>query len=755
MKLLDFGLATAFRDSPPDGGSRHSIMGTAAYASPEQVKGRPADRRSDIWAFGALFYELLSGRRAFAGDTTSEIVTSVLRQGIDWSTLPTSTPASVRQLLTRCLERDLRLRLRDIGEARIAIEQVGHTDAETRVQETVPVAARRPAGPVWLSLAALAVAGSVVAVISSSIWRGVPPAPPVTRFTHVLPAGSSISLPASRHAVAVSPDGQLMVYVTAGGLQLRSMSNLDVQTIRGTEQAGAVTTPVFSPTGDAIAFWSPVDRTIKRVPVAGGEAVSIAPADDPFGMSWYGNTILFGQGGKGIVRVRADGGAVEAVVRVNEGEEAHGPQMLPDGDHVLFTLAAGTSADRWDRARIVVQSLSTGQRTTIVSGGTDARYVPPGLLVYGRSDTVFGSGTLFGVAFDASRMTAGAAAPLIDGVRTSNSRVTGALQFDVSASGTLVYVPGSRVGPEFGKQQLVRADRSGKTEALAVPPNNYRAVRVSPDGSRIALEVAAGNESDIYVHDMGRSSSLRPLTFGGQNRYPIWSANGRQIAFQSNREGDTAIFTQPADGSGAPERLTKPGAGESHAPECWSPDGRTLLFSIATSSHVSLATLSVSDARVTAFGKVWSTIPMNARFSPDGRWVAYNESDRTGKSMIFVEPFPATDVRYPLVVQGPASVAHKPVWSRRGELIYVPRLGALEAVSVVMRPAFAFGTAVPLPRQFIPGAPAVRALYDILPDDRFVGVVPVGDSDAIYSAPQIQVVLNWLEELKRLVSANR
>jgi Tol biopolymer transport system component len=442
-------------------------------------------------------------------------------------------------------------------------------------------------------------------------------------------------------------------------------------------------------------------------------------------------------------------------VRVNEGEEAHGPQMLPDGDHVLFTLATGTSADRWDRARIVVQSLSTGQRTTIVSGGTDARYVPPGLLVYGRSDTVFGSGTLFGVAFDASRMTAGAAAPLVDAVRTSNSRVTGALQFDVSASGTLVYVPGSRVGPEFGKQQLVLADRVGKTETLPVPPNSYRAVRVSPDGLRIALEVASGNESDIYVYDIGHSSPLRPVTFDGKNRYPVWSADGRRIAFQSDREGDAAIFIQPADGSGAASRLTRPGAGESHAPECWSADGRTLLFSVATSSHVSLATLSVKNARVTAFGKARSAIPVNARLSPDGRWVAYNESDRTGKSMIFVEPFPATDARYQLVVQGPASVPHKPVWSHRGELIYVPRLGALEAVSLVMRPAFAFGTAVPLPRQFNPGAPAVRALYDILPDDRFVGVVPVGDSDAIYAAPEIQVVLNWLEELKRLVPAHR
>ena len=755
VKLLDFGLATAFRNAATSGGEHGELMGTPAYASPEQLKGRATDRRTDIWAFGAVLYELLSGCRAFAGATTSDIVTAVLQHRIDWSVLPATTPLPVRGLLTRCLERDVRHRLRDIGEARIELEHVSSAaDGETPpLGETRGAAARQ-----WrrAPLLIAAVGGIALAAAAAAAWslRPAPAAAPaVARFTHSLPAGQSITLPATRHVVAVSRDGQQMVYVTDAGLQLRSMSSLDVRTIRGTEGLGAVTTPVFSPAGDAIAFWTPLDRRIKRVPVAGGEAVSIVAADDPYGMSWDGDHLLFGQGAKGIMRVRADGGVPEVLASVGSNEEAHGPQLLPGGAHILFTVATGTGADRWDTANIVVQSLSSGKRTVVIAGGTDARYVPTGHLVYGRSDTRFGNGTLFAVPFDTAQMAiTGPALPVIDGIRTSGSRMSGALQFALSASGTLVYLPGSRVGPEYGKQQLVLADRSGRIEPLPTAPSDFRAIRVSPDGARIATEVGTADDANIYISDTAAAALLRRLTFGGRNRCPVWSADGKLIAFQSDRDGDRAIFAQAADGSGAAERLTTPGVGESHTPESWSPDGRTLLFSVTTPSIGSLATLSMDNRGVTVFSDVTSVIPMNARFSPDGRWVAYARADRGTSSTIFVEPFPSTGAKYQLVVQGPPSTAHKPVWAPDGrELLYVPRLGGFEAVSVTMRPAFAFGYAVPVPRKFNPGAPPVRALYDITPDGRFVGVIPVGDSGAIYSAPQIEVVLNWFEELRRLV----
>jgi Tol biopolymer transport system component len=266
------------------------------------------------------------------------------------------------------------------------------------------------------------------------------------------------------------------------------------------------------------------------------------------------------------------------------------------------------------------------------------------------------------------------------------------------------------------------------------------------------MEMGTSDDVNIYITDIAASAPLRRLTLGGRNHGPVWTADGQHLTFQSDRDGDRAIFLQSADGSSAAARLTTPGVGQSHTPESWSPDGRTLLFSVTTSSSVSLATLLTDDRRVSAFSDVTSSMPMDARFSPDGQWVAYKRADRGMPSTIFVEPFPATGAKYPLVVQGPPSAAHKPVWSPdTRELLYVPRLGGFEAVSVTTHPAFAFGHAVPVPRKFIPGAPTVRALYDVTPKGRFVGVVPVGDTGAIYSAPQIEVVLNWFEELKRLV----
>jgi hypothetical protein len=508
---------------------------------------------------------------------------------------------------------------------------------------------------------------------------------------------------------------------------------------------------VFSPDGAAIAFWAPVDRTIKTIPVRGGTAVTIASADNPYGMTWSRDSLVLGQGRKGIMRVRADGGTPAVLVRIGDDEEAHGPQMLPGEEAILFTLAKGTAADRWDTARIVVQSLATGQRTELMTGGSDARYVPTGHLVFGRSDTGFGAGTLFAAPFDVARMRiTGSSRPVVDGIRTSSSRSSGAFQYDVSPTGTLVFIPGSPVGPEWGKQRLLIADRTGQANPLPITPNEYRALRVSPDGARIAVEMASADGVNIYISDIAGATPLERLTFAGRNRSPIWAPDSRRIAYQSDRQGDRAIFVQPVDGARSPERLTTPALGESHAPESWSPDGRTLLFSITTSSGVSLATLSMANHRVTAFSDLQSAIPPNARFSPDGRWVAYARSDRGMPSTIYVEPFPSTGAKYQLAVQGSPGTAHKPVWSHDGrELLYVPRLGGFEAVRVTTRPTFAFGNAVAIDRKFNPGAPAVRALYDITPDDRFVGLVPIGDHARIYSAPTVQVVLNWFEEVRR------
>jgi Tol biopolymer transport system component len=290
-------------------------------------------------------------------------------------------------------------------------------------------------------------------------------------------------------------------------------------------------------------------------------------------------------------------------------------------------------------------------------------------------------------------------------------------------------------------------------ERLDLPPNTYRGARAAPDGTRIAFEIDNRNEAMVYVYALSGESPMRRLTFGGNNRSPIWTSDGSRVVFQSDRGGDHAIFWQAADGSGTAERLTTPAQGETHAPESWSPTGETLLFSITKGSDVSLWTLSLRDRKVAPYGDVHSVYPTGATFSPDGRWVAYATMEQ-GKpgTTIYVQPFPATGAKYELFVKASNSnTPHKPRWSPDGkELFYVPRLGGFEAVTVTTTPTFAFGNAVTVPRPFQPGAPNSRTLYDIMPDGRFVGLVTVGQTDPTYTAPHIQVVLNWFEELKRI-----
>jgi Tol biopolymer transport system component len=517
----------------------------------------------------------------------------------------------------------------------------------------------------------------------------------------------------------------------------------------------ALSDPTFSPDGQSIAFYAPADQAIKRIAVTGGVAVTICRADIPYGIDWQPDGIVFGQGRKGIMRVSPNGRTPETLVRVNEAEEAHGPQLLPDGQHVLFTLATGIDFDRWDKARVVVQSLVSGERKTLIEPATDGRYVQTGHLVY-----AFGP-ALFAVPFDAGRLAAtGGPVAMIAGVSRSAGRETGGAQFALSNNGSLAYVPGGTSGPEWGQQELLLADQKGSVDLLKLPPGPYRGgPRASPDGTHIAFGTDDGDEAIVYTYDLAATSPMRRLTFGGRNRFPVWSADARHVAFQSDREGDVAIFQQQADGTGTAERLTKPEPGEAHMPESWSSDGKTLLFSVTKGVDVSLWTLSLATRLPTPFGEVHSSYPTGARFSPDGRWVAYAQ---TGEGMarigIYVQPFPATGARYQLFVKEVTATTrintpHKVAWSPDGkQLFYIPRLGGFEVVSVTTKPTFAFGNAVAVPRGFAPGAPNSRTLYDMTPSGKFLGLRPVGQVDVRdFSAPRIELVLNWFEELRARV----
>jgi Tol biopolymer transport system component len=461
---------------------------------------------------------------------------------------------------------------------------------------------------------------------------------------------------------------------------------------------------IFSPDGQSIAFWKlgSDGATLMRVPVAGGTALSIANTEIPYGASWGPDGILFGQGANGILRVSPNGGTPEPIIKVARDELAHGPQMLPDGRTVLFTLAKTGSDDAWDKAKIVAQSLADGTRTVLIDGGSDGRYVSSGHLVYAVG------GTLFAVAFDAKTLSIkGSPVPVLAGVRRVIGGSTGATQLSISDSGTLVYLPGPAGPAAVTIGTVVIGDGRGEPVPLQIPPGQYTHPRVSPDGKVLAVGRNEGAQSDIWAYDLSGQTEIRRLTFGGTNRFPVWSSDGRRVTFQSARGGNRAIYWQAADGAGAADRLTNAAEGEAHVPESWSPDGTHLLFSVVKGTTYSLWVLRLIDRKTESFGTVQSIQPLSAVFSPDGRWVAYAFSDQPGglsspNRGVFVEPFPPTEEKY----QVPKSaVDFHPVWSRDGKaILYIPSSTSITvSVPVLAHPSLAFGKPVQLPRVPRPG----------------------------------------------------
>jgi eukaryotic-like serine/threonine-protein kinase len=751
VKVLDFGLAKALDTTESGSGSgaglTHSptltfagatqagmILGTAPYMAPEQAKGRPADKRSDVWAFGCVLYEMLTGRRAFAGDDVSDVLASVIKSDPDWSALPADLPIAVRALLEGCLQKDRKQRIGDISTTLYILREPRALGA------SASAASRAPASPVmrrWLPLAAgIAIGAATVAALWT--FRRPQPSPAlITRFAIALPAGQQLTLP--RQAVDISPDGSRIVYSADGRLYLRSMSEIDPRPIPGADGAIA---PAFSPDGQSIVFVG--GDSLKRIPATGGTPLAICTvAPGPASVRWDADGIVFAEPGTGIMRVAANGGKPELLAKVPASEALpHGGQQLPGG-YLLFTTARRTGSDFiWDEGRIVVQSLKSGERKTIVEGGSDGRYIPTGHLVYAVS------GTLFVAPFDVKKLAiTGSPVPIVEGVSRASSISSGAAQFAFSESGSMVYVPGAA---STARQEVMVFDRTGKSEPLKLPAGRYAYPRVSPDGKRLAVETNDGRETNVSVYDLSGTSSPRRLTFGGNNRYPIWSADGRRVTFQSDREGDRAIFWQPADG-GTAERLTKPEQGVSHVAESWSPDGRTLLFSAVKNTDVSLWMLGLPDRKTAPFDDVHSVnFPPESMFSPDGRWVAYQVGESfQSEGTTFVQPFPPNGAKYQIARGG------RPAWSRDGtELFFVPAPGQFMVTKVTSQPTFTFSTPTPVPRGFGVADPLTPRPYDILPDGRIVGVAYASTVGATRPM-EIQVVTNWFEELRARVPTSK
>jgi serine/threonine-protein kinase len=752
VKVLDFGLAKALAitstnptlsNSPTmlSGSIGGMIVGTASYMSPEQARGRDADQRSDVFAVGCVLYEMLTGRQAFQGGEVSDVLASVLKTEPDWSALPPGLKPRLRDVLRRCLEKEPRRRWHAIADVRLELEAAA-ADPVAIIADPIPVPARGALPKRAIPLFVIAFIGILTVFILKAL--GPTPSATVIRFPFMLPDGQQFT--GNTHLmVAMSPDGTRFVYGANGRLFLRSMPDLEPHAIPVSDLGGVQTNPVFSPDGNSLAFYS--DGTLKRIAVSGGAPVSISKIDQPQGMTWGANDeLLIGYGNRGILRVPAKGGKPETIISINSSELAYGPQFLPDGKSILFTLAKNAGGNPWGNAQIVVQSLSTGQRKIIEDGGSDARYVATGHIVYEHG------GNLLAVPFNPRTLVAGTAISVVEGVATSFGFRTGAAEFSVSGNGSLIYVPAT-AQEESRESTLVFVDRNGLRKPVGLPAGSYRYPRISPNGKRLAFVLGDSKDSNIYLYDLAGTSSMSPLTFGGTNDYPIWSADGERIVFQSDREGDSAIFWQRADHSGAPERLTK-AQDANHRPDSWPAGSPHFSFSVFqglfSNQESAVWTSSPQDKQPALFVHVPGSNQIRSSLSPDGRWVVYQSDETRAKYNfeIYVKPYPPTNEKYQITKAGGAN----PLWSPDGkEIIYVAR-GKLMSVHVVTQPSFSFSNPVELPIEaFIQPSSGGERNYDITPDGKQFIMAYRTDQSVRRSRLEIQVVTNWFEELKQRV----
>jgi serine/threonine-protein kinase len=773
VKVLDFGLAKwgpSGADALSAPGATHSptlsvaftgvgtILGTAAYMSPEQARGRMVDKRADIWAFGCVLFEMLTGTRAFDGTDATEMIAAVVRGEPEWQAVGSTTPPKLIAVMKRCLQKDPRLRARDIGDLRFELDEVSQAPASA---DTSVVIAHMP---LWRRAIPYAAVVLLTAGLTGLVaWLLRPPASdrPVARFVINLPENERFSN-TGRHAVAISPDDAHIVYGANGRLNLRRLDHLVATPIRGTEGALASLVesgrnPFFSPDGQWIGFWQ--NGQLKKVSVNGGAAVVLCAADNPWGATWNeDDSIVFGQGPNGIMRVAAAGGTPELVVKVDSGESAHGPQILPRGRDILFTLRP-SAAQTWDESRIVVQSLTTGERKEIIKVGSDARYLPTGHLVYALESTVLA------VPFDVDTLSVtGGPVPVLEMVARAGGIATGTAHFSVSARGTLVYI--EDVGPVADTNRtLIWVDRNGHESPIKAPARAYRDPRLSPDGQRIAVDII-DEQHDIWIWNLIGETFTRLTLEPAAETYGLWTPDGRRVIFNSTRAGSRGIGTgnlywQASDGTGAAERLTD--SPNNQMPNAVSPDGTTLVFRELTADGSDLLLLPLQGERRTQALVQTPFTERNADISPDGRWLAY-ESNESGQFEVYVRPFPNVNDGRWQVSTGGGTV---PVWARNGrELFFMtPRGESLMAAAILESSgSAAFRRATPIKLfdtrgYFAPTGGAnqrdVGRTYDVSADGRrFLMIKDVSVREGTPEPQSITVIQNWVEELKRRVTRN-
>jgi serine/threonine protein kinase/Tol biopolymer transport system component len=760
VKLLDFGLAKAIEDPSPARGDPATlpamtlgatrvgvVLGTAPYMSPEQAGGKPADRRADIWSFGAVLYEILAGQRAFPGESAPEALANVLKLDPDWSALPVGTPPTIRKLIERCLKKDRKQRLQAIGEARIAIEE--SLSGASEVPEVVPVAQKGTLVP-WVLAAAFGLALGGVLLYQAK--RGSPSRPLIR-----LDAEVAADMPLARasgavggNILALSPDGAHLAVTLRGPdgkvrLHTRLLDQSQVTALAGTENASF---PFFSPDGEWIGFYA--DGKLKKISVEGGAVVTLCDAPNLRGASWGddGNIIAALETRAVLSRVPATGGKPVPVTKLRAGEITHRwPQVLPGSDAILFT--AGAHAGSFDDANIDVISLKTGEQKTVERGGFSPHYVPMESSRTGHLIYLHGS-TLLAVPFDIGNLNpTGTPAHILEDV-SSTGQAGG--DFASAGLGVFVYLPGK--GQQTG-WWISWVDSTGRIEPLHPPLGVYNTPRFSPDGKRLAVSIARAQGEDIWVKDLDRDTPSRLSFLAGTNRWPVWTPDGKNIVFQSSNPAAPGLYWMRSDGSGEAQRLTNGKLQE--IPYSFSPDGKRLAFQqTGNSGSQDIFTTPVEadpgrGAQSVRLGnaELFLGTPFSEvlpAFSPDGRWLAY-QSNESGPYEVYVRPFPGPGGRTQISTGG----GRYPVWSGAAhELLFETLDGhVMDASYTAKGDTFAAAKPRAWSETRLKDS-ADSSNYDLAPDGKHLAVFLAGDASSDQKPPtHLTFLLNFFDELQR------
>ncbi|HET9402301.1 MAG TPA: protein kinase, partial [Candidatus Acidoferrales bacterium] len=733
VKILDFGLAKALDESPAAANINTSptismaathaglILGTAAYMSPEQARGKTVDRRTDIWAFGAVSYEMLSRKQAFEGEDTSQVMAAVIMKEPDWTQLPAEVPSAIRGLVQRCLTKDPVQRLQAIGEARITLDRAlsGSTE-EGAVTALPPMPVWRRALP-WALVAVLILLVGALSFAFWERWGSATTARQLMRLSVELGAADASLYAGPGSALAISPDGTVLAFTARSGpqwsLYLRRLDQSDATVVAGSEGARD---PFFSPDGQWVAFFT-ADK-LKKVSVAGGAAMTLCDAPGSRGGAWAeDDNIVFAptSSGGGLMQISAAGGTPSELTKLDEkaGETSHRwPQVLSHSSAVIFT--SNMSGRNFQDADVAAVSLKTGQRKIVQHGGMFAHFLPAAAgrgayLLYVHENTIFAA------PFDAERLEiTGTPIPVVEGVSTTSA--TGSAEYALSPSGTLVYVPGRDLG---AGQYIVWIDKDGKAEIARKEPGYYANIRVSPDGKRMAMEMNSSGSVDIWVYEPQRDIMSR-ITFGtGESSYPVWTPDAQRITFSSNRDTKSAsnLYWQRADGTGDAERLTESKFQQN--PLSWHPSGKFLAFSEQrpqTGFDILILPMEGTESSGWKRGKPFDFVvePGNqseAAFSPDGHWLAYT-SNESGRAEVYVRPFPGPGGKWQVSTDG----GRFPTWSRKSNELFYEEAGENGRIMSVKYGATGTFFQPEKPDEWtsatVGGATGPYRRYDVMPD---------------------------------------